>query len=300
MTTSRDGASRDTLQETGAAAGRRKLWQLDSVCRESLIGLCLSPRELKELCRKLMIAAHPPEAEEFRRALIDVSGTPSRAARRLHKHLDRKYWRTVLRFTGATSTAALATLWQETPAGEAADAFWALATQPHASAWLLERVYREAHDRVRLPGGQALPVDDRTLSRLQRESAPCNGHQGTVESGITMRLYAIEQHSGRGTPSTPENADTSQQRSELQGMKSLLLSLRTQVEDYAAKLALERVRAERAEASAREWRQRAILYEERHRSRGATADPAARATRNLHGQRETLVTGRRLHVSGTD
>lgn len=298
MTTSLNGASRDTLQETGAAAGRRNLWQLDTACRENLIGICLSPRELKELCRKLMIAAQLPGTDEFRRAIIDVSGTPSRAACRLHKYLDRKYWRTVLHFTGATSTTALAAIWRETDTSEVADACWALTTHPHANAWLIAQVHREAHDRTR-QDGHAIRIDDQTLHLLQRANAAVASPPEEAIPATTIHMSEVGHLSGMSTRATTRNDGPTPSPTVAQQMESLLLRLRTQVEDYAAKLALERVRAERAEASAREWRQRAIFYEEQNRPRSATIDAAARRTRNLHRQTETLRTGRRLDLSGT-
>ena len=46
--------------------------------------------------------------------------------------------------------------------------------------------------------------------------------------------------------------------------ESLPLRLRTQVEDYAAKLVVERARAERAEASAAQWKRSAMKNGERY------------------------------------
>lgn len=280
-----------TGPEAGETAGRRKLWQLDSVCRGSLIGKCLAPRELRELSRKLRIFVQPPDADEIRRVLVEVSGAPSPAARRLHKYLDRKYWPTILRFTGATSAAALAALWQENGSGEAADACWAIATHPHASGWLIGQVHRETGDRA---SGQAIRVDDWTLNCLQRA---CGAFDGRCDPGgpdITMRLSAA----GAGTRTPAEDLDASGKSAELQEMESLLLNLRTQIDDYAAKLALERIRAERAEASAREWKHRAQRYEKRHRPRSITG-AAVPGIPGRRGQTNTAAAGRQRHVYGT-
>jgi hypothetical protein len=288
----------DTSLDSGDTAGRRKLWQLDSACRESLIGGCLSPRELKDLCRKLGVEVPSPEANEFRRALVDLSGTPSPAARRLHKYLDRKYWRTVLRFTGATSTVALAALWRETAFGEAADACWALATHPHASDWLIGRVHREVQDGPR-PGSHAVRVDDRTLQRLMRADQAFAGQRETAGAAAATRLSTFGGVPDQRTRSAAEDRNLRRPHAATDDMQSRLLRLRIQVEDYAAKLALERVRAERAEASAREWRQRAIRFAERHRPRGAAARAAVCRVQSPHAKTDALIADRELHVPGT-
>jgi hypothetical protein len=295
MDTSPDRTPVATGPDPVDTTGRRKLWQLDSACRERLIGSCLSARELKELCRRLGIEVRSPEADEFRRALIEAAGAPSPAARRLHKYLDRKYWPTVLRFTAATSNAALAALWRDTGAAETADASWALATHPHASGWLFGQVHREAQERTDA-GGHAVRVDDWTLNCLRRAKAAFPGQRSTAGSYMSMRLSAAGRFSGAGARTTAEDRNTAQEPVALQALESLLISLRTQVEDYAAKLALERMRAERAEASAREWRQRAILCEQRQRPRGSAAAPRVP---DLRGRTDTEATGRPLHVSGT-
>ena len=114
-----------TRPQTGRHAGRRRLWQIDRSYHESLIGTCLSPQELKGLCRKLQPGVQTTAKDEFRRSLAGVAGEPSPAARRLHKHLDRKYWHTILGFTAARSTAALEMRWKEAAAtGEPAGAYW--------------------------------------------------------------------------------------------------------------------------------------------------------------------------------
>jgi hypothetical protein len=284
-----------TGPDAGETAGRRKLWQLDSVCRGSLFGKCLAPRELRELSRKLRIVVQPPDADEVRRALVEVSGAPSPAARRLHKYLDRKYWPTILRFTGATSAAALSVLWQENGSREAADACWAVATHPHASGWLIGQVHREKDDRA---SGRAIPVDDWTLNCLQRAGGAFDTRRDSSGPDITMRLSAADRASGVGTPAPAEDLDAPGRSAEFQEMECLLLSLRTQVEDYAAKLTLERIRAERAEASAREWKQRALLYEQRHR-RHRIAGAAVPGAPGRHGQTNVATAGRQRHVSGT-
>jgi hypothetical protein len=85
-----------------------------------------------------------------------------------------------------------------------------------------------------------------------------------------------ESAAGQYPQTMPADPDPARLHPALQQLESRLLSLRTQVEEYAAKLALERVRAERAEASAREWRELAIRYEARHRRRDATTGATVR------------------------
>ena len=296
MYTSLDCIPIETRPGSGNDGGRRKLWQIDRACHGRVIGTCLSPRELRNLCRKLLIVVQPPGEDEFLRVLVGIAGEPSSAARRLHKYLDRKYWRTILRFTEATSTAALNALWRQEGAGDAAGAYWALATHPHATAELIGQVHDEVHDRV-LPNGHAIRLDGQTLRRLQQANVAFTSQRDDAASRSAVQESAAHRLPGRPSQSTAENLDRARKHLATQEMEYLMHSLRSQVEDYAAKLALERVRAERAEASAREWRRLAILCEEQHR--GTTAGAVARRKQGRRTHSGAVAGDPPHHVQGT-
>lgn len=279
----------DTRPASGSHAGRRKLWQIDSSYHESLIAACLSLREIKGLCRKLQLSVETPAMDEFQRSLVGIASEPSPLARRLHKHLDRKYWHTILRFTGAYSTAALETLCKQAASpGELAGAYWALATHPHASAVLLERVHDEFR-KTSYVTGSAHRSDSTAPPRLPQSNAASTKQPVVAESRAGARSaereFAIRRrHGRRALAQTPaEDLDQVRERLATLERESLALRLREQVEDYAAMLASERLRAERAEASASEWRQLAMKHGDGHQHlSGQLAD--------LKAEREALET----------
>jgi len=279
----------DTRPVTGSHAGRRKLWQIDRSYHDSLIGTCLFLREREELCRKLKIPVKNPARDDVLRSLVGVASEPSPAARRLHKHLDRKYWHAILHFSGAHSAAALETLWKKAAAtGELAGAYWALATHPLTSAVLLERV----HDEVRIPShvtGSVNRSNSTAPTRLPQSNATFTKLSVVAESTpgarIAKQAFAIRRRHERRAPAQTPAEDLDQVREQLATLEreSLALRLRKQVEDYAAMLASERLRAERAEASASEWRQLAMKHGDGHqRLAGQLAD--------LRAEREALET----------
>ena len=289
MHTGKERKAIDTRPATGNHAGRRKLWLIDSSYHESLIGACLSPRELKELCRKLQPDVQTTAKDGHQRALVGIAGVLSPAARRLHKHLDRKYWLTILRFTRAHSSAALETLWKEAAAGgELASAYWTLATHPHTSAELLARV----HEAVRKSAdvrGSAHRTDNPTPTGVRQSNA-----ESTKKSVIAgsrtgehsaNRQFAIHHRQEPWAPVQIPSEDLDRLRERLTALEweSLALRLRKQVEDYAALLAGERLRAERAETSAGEWRQLAMKHGDGHQH--LTAQLA-----DLQAEREALET----------
>ena len=270
MDTSTDCNPIDATPGNRRHAGRQKLWQLDNAYHGSLIGTCLSQQELEELCRKLRITVVSPAAHELRRALVGVAGEPSPLARRLHKFLDRKYWATILHFTTAHSTAALETLWREAvAAGELAGAYWALATHSHASSGLLERVHGEVHRRSH-PGVDARRLDEQEVKRMQRLIETLTKQFVEAEMKATERIaerdVTINRLQGRlaRAEAVAEELDRARERLAALESEPLALRLRKQVEQYAAKLAGERLRAERAEASAGEWRRLAMSTGDRH------------------------------------
>ncbi len=252
-------------------AGRKKLWQLDSPFHCSVIGTCLSLEELRELCRKMRITVQAPLTDyELHRSFVGVAAMPTYAARRLHKHLDKKYRTTIRRFAKAQADTALETLWGEAvESGELAGAYWALATHPQASVELLNRVYGEVHMLSHLAGA-AVRVDMQELSRLQRLTKTLTQQLTDIESKakaqIAERDIAINQLHGRLAQTQAAAREFDDVRERLAAMESepLSLRLRKQVEEYAVKLTGERVRAERAKASAEEWKRMAIQHGDRH------------------------------------
>jgi hypothetical protein len=173
-TTTRHRGPAEEKGKANAYPGRRKLWHLEAPFRCSLLGTCLSQQELKALCRKLGIAVQAPLSPyELHRVLVAVAGEPSPVARRLHKHLDRKYWATILHFTRAHSASMLETLWlAAVECGELAGAYWALTTHPEASAPLLLRVYGEVH--------MLSPLPDAGVRVTDRSSGAHSGRPGRL------------------------------------------------------------------------------------------------------------------------
>jgi hypothetical protein len=279
----------DIRPAAGSHAGRRRLWQIDRSYHESLIGACLSLRELKGLCRKLKIPVQNPAKNAVQRSLVGVASEPSPVARRLHKHLDRKHWHTILRFTGAHSTCALETLWKEAAAtGELAGAYWALATHPHASDELLARARDEARNPSHVNGSARRP-NSAAPTRVRQSNTTFTklsvATESTPGARIAKQTFAIRRRHERRAPAQTPAEDLDQVREQLATLEreSLALRLRKQVEDYAAMLASERLRAERAEASASEWRQLAMKHGDGHQYlAGQLAD--------LQAEREALET----------
>jgi hypothetical protein len=261
----------ESKDDFSCRAGRKKLWHLDGSFHCSIIGTCLSVQDLKDLCRKMQITVQVPLTDyELHHSFVNIAGNASPAARRLHKHLDRKYWTTILRFTRAHSASMLETLWEEAvESGEFAGAYWALATHPQASVDLLERVYGEVHMLSHLAAA-AVRLDRQEFDRLQRLNRRLKEKLVDVESESRVQVMerdaAISQLHGSLAQAQAAAKELDKARARLAAMESepLSLRLRKQVEDYAAKLAGERVRAERAEANVSEWKQLAMRHSDRH------------------------------------
>ena len=251
-------------------AGRKKLWQLDSPFHCSVIGTCLSLEELRDLCRKMRVSVQAPLTDyELHRSFVGVVAEPTSATRRLHKHLDQKYRTTIRRFAKAQSNTALETLWNESvESGELAGAYWALATHPQASVELVDRVYGEVHMLSHLAGA-AVRVDMQELTRLRHLTGTMSKQLADAETKavaqIADRNRAICQLQERLTRAQATVRDLNEMRERLAALENEPLSrqLRNQIEQYAAKLAGERVRTERAETDAREWKRMAIKQGDR-------------------------------------
>jgi hypothetical protein len=238
----------------------------------SVIGTCLSLAELRGLCCRLSVTAAAPLTDyELHRSFVGVAGGRTRAARRLHKHLDRKYRATIRRYARALSDTALAGLWDEAvESGAPAGAYWALVTHPRASRALCDRAYGDVHmlsHRALEKQGAAVRLDRQELTRLRHSAVALTRQLADAATRSTAQVAArdatIHQLQEQLAQARAATRDLQATQARLENTPPVH-RLRNQVENYAARLAAERLRAERAEAAAGEWRQMAMEQGDRH------------------------------------
>ncbi|MCH9675405.1 MAG: DUF2325 domain-containing protein [Gammaproteobacteria bacterium] len=127
--------------------GPRTLWNLPSGMHCSVIGTCLTVRELRRLARRINLAGHATMSDyAIHGAMVSLCASADYPGRLIHKHLERKHRLCVKRFARATNCNELAELWHDAVAHGSVDgAYWALVTHAKATKSLLEHAFAEIH-----------------------------------------------------------------------------------------------------------------------------------------------------------
>jgi len=178
------------MRHTDLDKGRRKkLWQIEERLHCSIVGTCLTPAELRLLCRKANLAIHAGMADyELHSAFVAIAGKPCHAARLLQRHLDGKYGSVLRRFSRARSVEELAALWEEAlEDGKVAGAWWALVTHPSTPDDLLMRAYGEVHMLSHL-ASVSIRRELRELVVLRRRVAELRGELARCRSLHVRRI----------------------------------------------------------------------------------------------------------------
>ncbi|HID48697.1 MAG TPA: hypothetical protein EYP40_03630 [Chromatiales bacterium] len=246
----------NAMRHTDLDKGRRKrLWQIEERLHCSIVGTCLTPAELRLLCRKANLAIHAGMADyELHSAFVAIAGKPCHAARLLQRHLDGKYGSVLRRFSRARSVEELAALWEEAlEDGKVAGAWWALVTHPSTPDDLLTRAYGEVHMLSHLAsasvrrGRRELGVLRGRVAELQGELARCRSiHLRRIEEQ-EREIQVLQARLARARDMEQEREEA---RSRLQALESEPLAER--VGQLSERLAAGLARAEQAEAAAAE------------------------------------------------
>jgi hypothetical protein len=130
------------------------MWELSSNFHCSIVGTCLTTAQLREiLIRAQLPGCHKASDHELHSTAVRLAGRRDRAAKLLHKALDRRHRCAIGQFGKARNAEDLYELW--TCAIDRADipgAYWALLTHPLASEDLARKVFGEVHMLSHLVG----------------------------------------------------------------------------------------------------------------------------------------------------
>ncbi len=252
---------------------RRKLWELEDRFHCSIVGTCLSLEELRKLARKLKVPRRIISNDyQLHSAFVGLIGERSAEAKLVNKSLDRKYHASIRQFNSADSTDHLRKLWKAAlGAGEIAGAFWALVTHPHTDAELLFDVYGEVHMLSHLSGA-SVRVDMQELTRLRHRVPKLEqqliSQRQEAQATLSARKSVITELERKVAALAPLEARHAQLQEALDRHErgAVLEELRTQVEDYAAQLAVTRARAERAEAHIQPLKDKVVALQEQNNS----------------------------------
>jgi hypothetical protein len=240
----------------GTTRGRTRLWELPESLHCSVIGTCLTMRELRRIMGQLGFASVGASDHDVHVRAVALAGRAGVAAKLLGKALDQRFALEIGRFDRAHSEAEVCALWQEAvERAEIAGAYWALLTHPASSRVLIEPAFGEVHMMSHLLGATNRAELHR-LRALEQEVAELKAaldrlrlqHQTTIgEREATIRDLRRELAT-RASTAAPREMDADLE--ELQRRVSIETDRRQLVEQR-----LER--AQEALLAERQWREAA-------------------------------------------
>lgn len=126
---------------------RKKIWQIDSGHHCSVIGTCLSRRDLRQIASKRSYGIERGLNDfEIHRDLSAFAAHRFPKTRALHKKLDLKYRGPIKRYAEFSSNDEIYAQWKtDLASGDISGAYWAILTHPVCSSDLLGKVYGDCH-----------------------------------------------------------------------------------------------------------------------------------------------------------
>ncbi len=250
---------------------RRKLWELQPRFHCSVIGTCLTRRELRQLCRKANVVVNLKVSDyELHRSFVNLAEESAYPSRLLHKHLDNKYKQAIQQCRKICANTELKQYWlKAVKKGDVAGALWALSTHPCIDDALLDQIYGDIHMLSHLAGAS-------THIDMQTYTLQCQRAENLESQLIKMRQdkKRIAQDKEQVIQSMSERLIQAQavkrrlQQAEQQLLQfekgSTLSELRKQLTSLSAKLDTSQTQKECAENTAKEWQQLALSSEDRN------------------------------------
>jgi hypothetical protein len=244
---------------------RTKLHQLGDWLYCSIIGTCLTLKELWQLGRKLKLVNSSNMSDyELHRVFVDIAGESGYESRRLQKYLDQKYQLIIQQFAKLTSVTALTTQWQEAlNSGEIAGAYWALLTHPLISTELLTQVYGEVHMLSHLSGA-SLRVNIQELNQLRQYTKALEEQLAQNFANTQTRLQEKDKliHTLNTRLATAMKAEHDLQECKMQqealARDPLIKQLRQQINALSSQFCVEQAQSRRMAENVHQWKSSAL------------------------------------------
>jgi Uncharacterized protein conserved in bacteria (DUF2325) len=184
----------ETSTPTGPAR-RTKIWEFNTNLHCSIIGTCLSTTELRQLLKKLGLAAPECTDHDLHGAAVGLAGRHDKAAKLLHKALDERHRVAINQFAKASTEDAVRALWRDAVRrGDIPGAYWAALTHPAATRAVIRDAFGEVHMLSHLVGA-ANRADIRRLCQLEDDNAALQARlerqQTAVREAVVTRDASI-------------------------------------------------------------------------------------------------------------
>jgi hypothetical protein len=189
--------TRDEAPPTDMPVRRAKIWEFNTNLHCSIIGTCLSTRELRQLLNKLGVAPPGSTDHELHGAAVTLAARHDKAAKLLNKTLDERHRLAIRQFEKAATEDDVRALWADAVRrGEIPGAYWATLTHPSATHGVIRQAFGEVHMLSHLVGA-ANRADIRRLCQLEADNAALQGRldrqQAALRDAVVTRDACIRE-----------------------------------------------------------------------------------------------------------
>jgi hypothetical protein len=184
-------------EQLSRVSRRTKVWELSNHLHCSIVGTCLSARELRQVLSKAGMNIDGASDHDLHGQGVLLSSLRDGRAKLLHKALDKRHRTVIGRFEKAKTINEVRALWREAvKLGDIPGAYWSALTHPATNDALIREIFGEVHMLSHLVGA-ANRADIRRLSELEAENAALREklvrQQDHLRDGITARDTRIRE-----------------------------------------------------------------------------------------------------------
>jgi hypothetical protein len=239
---------------------RSKLWELNESVHCSVIGTCLTTRELRRAMGNVVqtdvsvFTDHDLHAQA-----VGLCNGANAAAKILQKTLDRRHEAIIKRFSRLQGETAVLAAWAEArKEGDIPGAYWAVLTHPDTGHTGRRQAFGDVHMLSHLVGA-ANRADIKRLTALEEENAALRAkverQQLHLHEAISSRDATIRQLSGLAAGQISAGSEKTNDEA-LASLRHLVSELQARLERDAGRYERLERRAAEAQAAAQHWQQR--------------------------------------------
>jgi hypothetical protein len=170
---------------------RVTLWQIEGSLQCSIIGTCLSDRDLLAAIRKHGLPIdRDAQSYDIHSYCVRATTQDCGLARTLNKVLERKYAGAIRLMSRALTPTEMIALWQRLrDSGQIAAGYWAVMSYSHIPTPLRTRVFGEVHMLSHLNGHGATQL----ATRLSEAEHKCAELEGRLRRAETAKFRALDE-----------------------------------------------------------------------------------------------------------
>lgn len=129
------------------AKNRLKLWEINPRYHCSIVGTCLSIKELRQIVSKAEVDVHKSAKDyEIHGVFVQLAAKDETATKMMNKKLNQKFYKDIRAFKKLRDSKELSTAWETAyEQGNVPGPYWALLSHPNATIELMEHAFGYVH-----------------------------------------------------------------------------------------------------------------------------------------------------------